>query len=178
MAQGIQHRGLTTVMPLLVAFTVLVIGCTSRGLPGQVKQEDQSPQPRDLAQMKGPFQSPQLQSFNAELKAPHTQARTTEVQRRLNQLETTVQHTVDRLEHLAQEFRKTQDELMRVRLGQALDRQAAEQRSARAVIRLEEELPASTTKPETQPKASVPSGEAKQRLKDLMEQLQGLLEHY
>lgn len=162
-------------IPLLAALAVLVVGCASEGLPGQVKQGNQSSQPRDLAQMKGPFQSPQLQSLNAELRAANTQARTTEVQRRLNELETTLQHTVDRVEHLAQDFLKTQDELMRVRLERALERQAAEQRSARAVIRLEEELPASTTKPETQPKASVPSSDAKQRLKDLMEQLQDLL---
>lgn len=176
MSRRMQPRALTNVMPLLAAFAVLVVGCASQGSLDQVKQGDQSPQPRDVAQMKGPFQSPQLQSFNAELRAANTQARTTEVQRRLNEMETTLQHTVDRLERLAQDFRKTQDELMRVRLEQALERQGAEQRPARAVIRLEEELPASTTKPETQPKASVPSSEVKQRLKDLMEQLQGLLE--
>lgn len=176
MTRETHHRLLTNVMPLLAGVAVLLVGCASRGSPDQVKQGGQSPQPRDVGQMEGPFQSPQMQSFNARLIAASTQSKTTEVQRRLHELEARLQHTVDRLDRLAEDFRKTQDELVRVRLDRALERQAAEQRSTRAVIRLEEEMPASATTPETQAKASVPSNEAKQRLKDLIDQLRGLLE--
>lgn len=162
MTTATQQRGLTIVMTLLA---VLVAGCAGRSAQEQLKQGGQSPPPRDPALVRGPFLSPQMQSFNQELRAASTQARTTEVQSRLKDLESTLQQTVDRLERLAQDFRKTQDELERVRLERALDRQAAEQRSGRGVIRLEDE---------GQPK----TGEAKQRLKDLLDQIQGLLERY
>lgn len=178
MTKATQNRGLTIVMTLLAVLALLVIGCASRGSQDQVKQGVQSAAPRDPAQMKGPFLSPQMQSFNQELRAASTQAKTTEVQYRLKELESTLHDTVDRLERLAQDFRRTQEELVRVRLERALERQASEQGSGRGVIRLEEEMPASASKPESQPKASVQSGEAKQRLRDLIEQIRGLLERY
>jgi 16S rRNA C1402 (ribose-2'-O) methylase RsmI len=175
MAKGTQNKGLTT---LLAVLTVLVVGCASRASQDQVKQGVQSPPLGDPVQMKGPFLSPHMRSFNEELRAASTQSKTTEVQYRLKELESTLHQTMDRLEHLAQDFRKTQEELERVRLERALERQAAEQRSGRGVIRLEEEMPASANRPESQPKASVQSGEARQRIQDLMEQIKGLLERY
>ncbi|MGH7252933.1 MAG: hypothetical protein ACREIE_03940 [Nitrospiraceae bacterium] len=143
-----------------------------------MKQGVQNAPLRDPAQMKGPFLSPQMESFNRELRAANTQARTTEVQDRLKELESTLQQTVARLEHLADDFRKTQEELVRVRLERALDRQAAEQKPGRGVIRLEEEVPPPASGPQSHPKASVPSSEAKQHLKELLEQIQSLLERY
>lgn len=165
MTKGTQHSGLTILMTLLAVLAVLVVGCASRGL-------------REPVQMKGPFLSPQMQSFNQELRAARTQAQTTEVQDRLKELESTVRQTVDRLEHLSDDFRKTQEELVRVRLERALERQATEQKSGGGVIRLEEEMPAPPTKSQSLPKASVPSSEAKQHLKELLDQIQGLLERY
>lgn len=167
MTKGTHNRSLTIVMALLAVLAVLIVGCASRGSQDQVKQGVQ-----------GPFLSPQMQSFNRELRAANTQARTTDFQYRLKELESTLQQTVDRVEHLAVDFRKTQEELERVRLERVLDRLAAEQKSGRGVIRLEEEVPPPGSGPLSQPKASVPSSEAKQRLKDLLEQIQGLLERY
>src|SRR5688572_24150691 len=163
MIKGAQNRGLTIVMTLIAALAVPVVGCASRASQGQAKQAVQSSPLGDPVHMKGPFMSPQMQSFNEELRAASTQAKTTEVQHRLKELESTLHQTMDRLEHLAQDFRKTQEELERVRLERALERQAAEQRSGRGVIRLEEEIPASVKRPESQPKTSVQSGEARQR---------------
>lgn len=170
MTKATQHSGLTVVMTLLAVLAVLIVGCASRSSQAQAKEGFQNAPPREPAQVKGPFQSPQMQSFNQELRAANTQAKATEVQYRLKELESTLQQTVDRVEHLTHDFRKTQEELERVRIERALDRQAAEQKSGRGVIRLEDEGPTAGN----QPKA----GEAKQRLKDLLDQIQGLLERY
>ena len=173
MTTATQHRGLTIVMSLLA---VLAVGCASRSSQDQLRQGSQSTPPRDSALVRGPFLSPQMQSFNQELRAANTQARTTEVQSRLKDLESTLQQTVDRVDQLAVDFRKTREELERVRLEQALERHATERKVGGGVIRLEEEPPAAGGKPDGQSKAQPQSGEPKQRLKDLLDQIQGLLE--
>lgn len=79
---------------------------------------------------------------------------------------------VDRMDVIAKTFGDLRNEVTRLRISRELERGKASGIS----FALEGEPLLSQSKEEMQPKASVPSGDAKQRLKDLLQTLQGLME--
>ena len=93
-------------------------------------------------------------------------------------LEATLRETREKLERADRDWRETRDELLRVKIEREQQRRKGRQRLVETQPLLEAEKAAVASELEARFKQQAESEDAKRRLKELMQQLQTVLEHY
>lgn len=150
--------GLGAVLPMVT------VGCVSTDLYETAKREAQQTQAQ-LHKEQGRAQALELQNKD--------------LAQRMDKMEKWVDklwHTSERLEGLGKDLDELRDELVRLRIDRELQRQKGRSQSPMGGIRLEPEPDRPEAEPAAKIKPQVSSEEAKQRLRDLMQQLKTILE--
>lgn len=121
---------------------------------------------------------------NAKLLYQNEQRRSQELTANVKQmnlqiegLEATLRETREKLERTDREWRETRDELLKLKIEQE-QRRKGRQRLVETQPMLEAEKAAIAAEVETRFKQQAESEDAKRRLKELMQQLQAVLEHF
>ncbi|MGH7207991.1 MAG: hypothetical protein ACREIL_01260, partial [Nitrospiraceae bacterium] len=114
---------------------------------------------------------------NEQRRSQELSATATQMKLQIEGLEATLRDTREKLERADRDWRETRDELLKLKIEQE-QRRKGRQRLVETQPLLEAEKAAVATELEARFKQKAESEDAKRRLKELMQQLQTVLEHY
>lgn len=114
---------------------------------------------------------------NEQRRAQELSGTVKQLKQQLESLEATLRDTRDKLERTDREWRETRDELLKLKIDQE-QRRKGRQRLVETQPGLEAEKAAVAAELEARLKQQTESEDAKRRLKELMQQLQTVLEHF
>jgi chromosome segregation ATPase len=144
---------------------IWIAGSLAGGVTGCVSSDSYALAKRDAENARLLYQNEQRQ-------AQELAANNKRLKQQIEELDVALRETRDKLTRSDREWREARDELLRLKIEREQHRTSRE--------RGDSQLNLDTAKPDTddRPRTHPQSDEAKRRLKDLLEQLHGLLQQY